>query len=155
MSDTALVTGSATVVIERPPIEVYAAISDITRMGEWSPENTGGRWLHGAKGPAEGARFEGDNIVRLGPMTLKRWTTTSEVSECRPGECFEFVTENHTTWRFDLEPEEASTRVTQTYRHPPYQGWQNLVYEKLGRRSTAMPAGMQQTLDRLKAVLEP
>jgi len=31
------VTGSATTVISKPIAEVFDAISDVTRMGEWSP----------------------------------------------------------------------------------------------------------------------
>ena len=35
-------------------------------MGRWSPECTGGKWLDGAAGPAEGARFKGSN--KHGPL---------------------------------------------------------------------------------------
>lgn len=146
--------GTASAVIDRPVSEVFAALSDITRMGEWSPENTGGRWIDGATGPALGARFEGDNEAKAGPITLKKWTTTSEVSEYTPDEVFEFVTENHTTWRFEFAPYEGGTRVTQTYRHPPYAGIPKFMYQTIGRRSTAMPKGMQETLDRAKEILE-
>ncbi|HAS09465.1 MAG TPA: SRPBCC family protein, partial [Acidimicrobiaceae bacterium] len=45
--------------IAAPPQRVWELISDITRMGEWSPETTGGKWLKGATGPAVGARFRG------------------------------------------------------------------------------------------------
>jgi len=31
---------------------VWAMVSDVTRMGEWSPENEGGVWLGGRDGPA-------------------------------------------------------------------------------------------------------
>jgi hypothetical protein len=33
--------------------ELYDLVSDLPRMGEWSPENTGGRWVNGAAGPVE------------------------------------------------------------------------------------------------------
>ncbi len=146
--------GSASITIDRPPGEVFSALADVTRMGEWSPENTGGRWLDGATGPASGVRFEGDNLVTLGPVTLKRWTTTSEVTECVPGEVFEFVTENHTTWCYRLEPDGAGTRVTESFSHPPYQGWQKYVYGVLAQRQKAMVEGMERTLARAKAVIE-
>ncbi|HBM56923.1 MAG TPA: SRPBCC family protein, partial [Acidimicrobiaceae bacterium] len=33
-----------------PPEEVWALVSDLTRMGEWSPEAKGGRWAGGVDG---------------------------------------------------------------------------------------------------------
>ena len=151
---SAQVQGRATVEIARPPGEVFDAIADVTRMGEWSPENTGGRWVDGAVGPAPGARFEGDNVAAAGPVTLKRWTTTSEVTECEHGRVFEFLTEGHTTWRYELVATDAGTTVTETFSHPPYAGWQRVVYGVLAQRQRAMERGMARTLAELKAVLE-
>ena len=72
MSDTSdPVTGSATTTIDAPIGDVFAAVTDVTRMGEWSPECVGCRWIDGAGGPAVGARFEGDNVARVGPITVK------------------------------------------------------------------------------------
>ena len=47
--------------IDAPPERVWDLVTAITRMGEWSPESTGGRWTRGATGPATGARFVGSN----------------------------------------------------------------------------------------------
>ena len=71
-------TGTANIVVDRAPAEVWAALADITRMGQWSPECIAGRWVGGATGPAVGAKFEGDNIAKLAGRTVKKWTTTSE-----------------------------------------------------------------------------
>jgi len=146
--------GSASTVINRSAAEVFAALSDVTRMGDWSPECTGGRWVAPADGPAVGARFEGDNIAKAGPLTLKRWTTTSEVTDCVPDEVFEFVAEGYTTWRYELAEHDGTTTVTESFRHAPYEGWQKLVYGTLARRSAAMVKGMEQTLSRMKEALE-
>ena len=81
-------TGSASIVINRPPAEVWAAIADITRMGQWSPECISGRWVGGATGPAVGAKFEGDNEAKVAGRTIKKWTTTSAVTACEPGSSF-------------------------------------------------------------------
>lgn len=43
------------------PESVWMVLSDVPRMGEFSPENTGGSWIGGATGAAVGARFEGTN----------------------------------------------------------------------------------------------
>ena len=37
-------TGSATIDIDAPVTEVYALITDVTRMGEWSPECVRCEW---------------------------------------------------------------------------------------------------------------
>ena len=47
--------------INASPETVFAMVSDLTRMGEWSPENQGGQWVKGATGPAVGAQFKGRN----------------------------------------------------------------------------------------------
>ena len=62
--------------VRAEPSVVYDLVSDVTRMGSWSPETTSCRWLASATGPTVGARFRGTN--RHGP--LLRWTTTCTVS---------------------------------------------------------------------------
>ena len=52
---------SVSIEIAAPPEEVYRLISDIPRMGEWSPENRGAV-LHGPHGPlTAGDVFDGGN----------------------------------------------------------------------------------------------
>lgn len=149
-----MVQGSAGTVINRPVSDVFDAVSDVTRMGEWSPECTSGRWVAPATGPAVGAKFEGDNIVKIGPFTLKKWTTTSEVTDYVPDELFGFAVEGHTTWRYEFRDHDGATSITESFSHPPRQGWQKFAYDTVARRSTAMVKGMQQTLGRMKEILE-
>lgn len=146
--------GSATIAIDRPVGEVFAAIADVTRMGEWSPECVAGRWVAPATGPEVGAEFEGDNVAKLGPITLKRWTTTSKVTECVPDEVFEFVASGYTTWRYEFDHAGGSTLVTESFSHADYSGFQGFLYGTLMRRGSAMVKGMQRTLGRVKAQLE-
>jgi len=148
-----MTTGTASVAVGRAPADVWAAISDITRMGQWSPECVAGRWVGGATGPAVGAKFEGDNVARLGRFTLKKWTTTSEVTACEPGVCFEFVAEGYTTWRYDFAAAGDGTTVTESFSYEP-KGFQGFLYETVLRRSKSMTKGMQRTLERVKAALD-
>jgi len=150
----ATVEGSVSTVVRRPVSEVFAAVADITRMGEWSPECTAGRWVAPATGPAPGATFEGDNVAKLGPLTLKRWTTTSEVTAYVPDEVFEFVAEGYTTWRYEFEERDGATTVTESYSYPPRTGWEKFVYDTVTRRPAVMVTGMQRTLDRVRDSLE-
>ncbi|MGB8858408.1 MAG: SRPBCC family protein [Ilumatobacteraceae bacterium] len=146
-------TGSASITINRPPADVWAAIADITRMGDWSPECIAGRWVGGATGPAIGAKFEGDNVAKVAGRTMKRWTTTSEVTACEPGSCFEFVAEGYTTWCYAFEAAGSGTKVTESFSYEA-KGLQGFVYDKILFRPRMMTKGMQRTLQRVKAALE-
>jgi hypothetical protein len=149
---TQLVTGHANAVIARRPSEVFAAVADITKMGEWSPETTACRWIDG--GQALGAKFEGDNEATLGPISLKKWTTVSEVTAYDEARVFEFVAEASTTWRFEFADEGDGTKVTESFSYPQASGFQRILYNAMGSRRKAMIRGMEKTLSRLKAALE-
>lgn len=149
-----MIEGSASIVVNRPVGEVFDAIADITRMGEWSPECIAGRWVGDVPGPSVGAKFEGDNVAKLGPITLKRWTTTSEVTEFVPNQVFEFSAEGYTTWRYEFADREGGTELSESFSYPQYTGWQKFVYSTLARRSAGMVKGIEQTLARVKQRLE-
>ena len=141
-------TAERSVIIQRPLDDVFAAVSDITRMGEWSPECTGGEWVAGAE-PGLGAEFLGHNKA-----AGKRWTTTSEVTGYEPGAVFEFTAEGHTVWRYEFESVDGGTRLTESYVYPPFGGARGFLYDTILRRPAAMAKGMQRTLDRIKERLE-
>jgi uncharacterized protein YndB with AHSA1/START domain len=98
--------------IAAPPEMVYAAISDVTRMGEWSEECHGCEWHEGYCGPVVGATFDGHN--RNGE---NEWTTQGRVVEADPGQSFVFecsMMEFHfSTWGYRIEPIESGSRVTE------------------------------------------
>ena len=62
------------------PSEVYAVISDVTRMGEWSEECYSCVWHEGFDTSIVGATFDGHN--RHGDH---EWTTQGRVIEADPG----------------------------------------------------------------------
>lgn len=72
--------------IEAAAEQVYEAVSDLTRIGEWSPENRGGRWLDGGSG-AVGDWFEGDNQIGE-----RRWSVVAQVTRAERGSEFQFMT---------------------------------------------------------------
>jgi hypothetical protein len=76
---------TSSVAIDASAEHVYNMVSDITRMGEWSPECFGGKWISGTPG-AEGARFHGFN--REGAAV---WTSESEVIEAKRSHSFAFT----------------------------------------------------------------
>jgi hypothetical protein len=105
---------SGTVRIAAPADEIYALVSDVTRMGEWSPENVGGRWLGDIATPVVGARFTGAN--RRG---WRRWSTTCTVTAAEPGRNFAFdVAFNGipvSRWAYELQPDGEETVVTESW----------------------------------------
>jgi uncharacterized protein YndB with AHSA1/START domain len=98
--------------IAAPPELVYAAISDVTRMGEWSEECHHCEWHEGYDRPEIGATFDGHN--RNGEL---EWTTQGKVIEAVPGMAFAFECSmmdfHYSTWGYLIEPIEAGSRVTE------------------------------------------
>lgn len=98
--------------IAASPEDVYAAISDVTRMGEWSEECHSCEWHDGFDGPTVGARFDGHN--RAGD---KEWTTQGKVIEAEPGRAFAFECSmfdfHYSTWGYRIEPTGSGCRVTE------------------------------------------
>jgi uncharacterized protein YndB with AHSA1/START domain len=100
--------------IAAPADRVWAMVSDLPRMGEWSPENQGGRWVKG-DGRAIGSVFRGRN--RNG---IRRWSTTARVVEVEPGRSFEiaitFAGFPVANWRYEFEDTPQGCRVTESWR---------------------------------------
>ncbi len=141
-------------VVAATPDRVYALLSDLPRMGEWSPENDGGAWVKGATGPVVGAKFKGAN--HLGK---KKWKTLSTVTKAEPGVEFAFDVKAEifkvAGWGFSLEAVEGGTKVTQYW-----DDHRNAVIGKLTGMALGVPdranhnrANMEQTLDRLAAAV--
>jgi uncharacterized protein YndB with AHSA1/START domain len=141
--------------IDAPPMHVWSMISDITRMGEWSPESTGGTWTKGASGPAVGAKFTGTN--RNGK---KKWSTAGTVVAADPGERFAFAVDIGpiaiSRWSFDIEPSPTGCTVTETWtdRRGRFARFIGKPGSGVSDRTTHNRAGMEQTLERLATAAE-
>ena len=107
------VRGSVTVHIAAPPRQVWELVSDVTRIGEFSPETFEAEWIGGATGPGVGARFRGH--VKRNGIGPTYWTSCTVIA-CEPGSEFAFVVgpsgKPLNTWRYRLEPAGAGTRLT-------------------------------------------
>ena len=110
-------TGRVETIAEATPSEIWAVVSDIRRIGEWSHECRSGAWLDDAVEAKPGARFAGTN--QLGRYT---WSRTSEVTIADAPHVLAWRTEpshvyrDSTEWRIELEPHERGTRIVQTYK---------------------------------------
>jgi hypothetical protein len=150
-----LTTDSQDVVIAANPDELYALVSDLPRMGEWSPECRAVEWIDGATGPVEGARFVGHN--RTGPRGFIKWSRRGTIRVADPGRELAFATEEGghegTVWRFRFEPVEGGTRVTESYEVTRIPVWARIVDVPTNRHKELV-TGMRHTLERLKAAVE-
>jgi hypothetical protein len=140
--------------VNADPGTLYGLVSDLPRMGEWSPENTGGKWLGGATGPTVGARFRGTN--RAGVAV---WATNVTVTAADPGRRFAFdvgfLGVPISTWEYDLAGAAGSCTVTErwTDRRPAFMRATSFLTGVVNRNKHNRD-GMQKTLQRLKAAAE-
>jgi hypothetical protein len=151
--------GEATIHVDAPPGQLYDLITDVTRMGEWSPETVRCRWLDGVTGPEVGARFKGTN--RRGVV---RWSTTPRVVAAEQGREFAFVVgllfggRDTTRWSYRFEPAvDGGTVVTESFEMLQDLPWLVATGERLmgiRDRKTDLEDGMRRTLERIKAVAE-
>ncbi len=139
------------------PEAVWALVSDVTRMGEWSPECVRCEWLDGASSAVAGARFKGSN-----KRGFARWSTTCTVVAADAPEDLAFKVgkaddADAIVWRYTLRPEGEGTRLSESFELPKDQSWsERLLNRAIGvkDRQADMIAGMEATLARIKAVAE-
>jgi hypothetical protein len=119
--------------IAASPDTVWAMVSDLPRMGQWSPENEGGRWLKGATGPATGATFKGKN-----KNGIRRWSTTATVVDCQPGKVFEIAVTFGplavANWRYEIEATTGGCKVTESW-NDHRAAWMKVVSSPMGDHS--------------------
>jgi Polyketide cyclase / dehydrase and lipid transport len=104
---------SESIIVSRPAEELHAMVSDVTRMGEWSPVCTGGWWDDDTRGV--GAWFTGHNET-----PTKTWETRSQVVANEPGREFAFaVGGDRTRWGYTFTPAADGTEVTESWEILP------------------------------------
>jgi uncharacterized protein YndB with AHSA1/START domain len=148
---------SVTLHMSAPPEAVWALVSDITQMGEYSPEVVEAEWLDGSSGPRLGARYRG-HVRRNEKWPVLYWTTC-EVTECEPGRVFEFAVMLHqwrmNTWRYEFRAtNDGGSDVTESF------DMGDKLYVKLWRplggftRERRNKRDMLRTLERIRSVAE-
>lgn len=142
----------ATIDIAAPSEKVWEIISDLKRMGEWSPQcrkmRVSGPVGHGAK------TF---NLNRRGFMF---WPTTSKVVAFEPNKQLAFrINENKTVWSYELSENNGVTTVTESRRAPNGTSKVSSLLVKYTMGGTEsfeaeMVRGMNKTLERIKREAE-
>jgi uncharacterized protein YndB with AHSA1/START domain len=146
------VEGQATIHIDAPPEKVYEMVTDVSRMGEWSPECVKAEWVEG-DGPAVGARFRGHNKLNW----LIRWSSTPTVKVADPGRQFTFETgkpgKEQTRWTYAFTPRDGGTDLTESFEALSYSTFQKLT-AKPDKRTAKLVGDVEQTLERIKQAAE-
>ena len=145
-------TLSASTEIRCSADELYAVISDVTRIPEWSPET---------------ARVEWDGILRFRSWNrrrLARWKTVSDVVTAQPGHEFSFVVQalggDWTQWTYRIDPGQAPglVRLTETFRMCVRLPLGIVAYEWLflfvRDRRADLQANLQLSVDRIRVIAE-
>ena len=107
--------------MDAPPEEVWALVSDVTRIGEFSPETFEARWTRGSTGPEVGASFKGH--VKRNGVGPTYWSPC-QVTKCVPERGLR-VRGRHrrrdasTTGATGSQAENGGTRVTEYFRLEP------------------------------------
>jgi Polyketide cyclase / dehydrase and lipid transport len=143
------------IVITRSPQELYDMVSDITRMGEWSPVCKACWWDEGDSARV-GAWFTGRNET-----PERTWETRSQVVAAEPGREFAFaVFGDRARWGYTFTAVEGGTEVTESWDFLP--GGVAAFEERYGadagkqvtEREQAARAGIPATLAALKLAAE-
>lgn len=131
------------------PEAMWRLVTDLPRMGEWSPENRGGEWIN-AKGPAVGVRFKGRN-----KNGKRSWSTTVEVIRCDEPRVFAFSLlvgkSKWCDWVYEIEPIPTGVRVTHSWidHRSSFTSWLGGVVSGVKDRASHNAANMEKTLDAL------
>ena len=171
------------IAVEASPADLYALVSDLSRMGEWSPECTHVTWSShppaptgdtsvppgAATGPAGrpgagagpsaapwptvGARFVGHN--RIGAV---RWFTSGRVVDAYPGRRFAFSIHFGpipiSLWAYDFTPTATGCEVTESWTDNRPATLRLLFRPVFGNRTPRNAHGIHTTLTRLKSTAE-
>ena len=145
------------ITIDASAEDLYDLVSDVSRMGDWSPEATG------ALRAGEQLK-RGDTFVGLNRFALARWWTYCTVRRAERGDVFEFDVDFGpfpiSRWTYEFTAQgERSTRVTESWldrregaRALPIRVVGGILIP--GDRAAHNRANMQVTLKRLKAHAE-
>ena len=136
--------------IDASPEKVWSVVSDLRRMGEWSPQCK------------KMIIFGGDvklgtttlNVNRRGPLV---WPTRSKVVTFEPNKELAFrVLDNRTVWSFRIEPTDSGERLTESRTVPGGQTTKissTLVDKVMGGEKSfeaELAAGIRETLGKIK-----
>jgi hypothetical protein len=154
-SGMADLTFSDSVVIARSPEDLYDLVTDVTRMGDWSPVCKACWWEEG-ESLRVGAWFGGRN-----ELPERTWETRSEVVAADRGREFAFVVNGTIArWGYSFAPVDGGTELTESWEFLP--AGLEMFAERFGaeadaqiaNRAEAARTGIPATLAAIKRTAE-
>ena len=142
----------ATIDIAAAPEQVWAVVSDLSRMPEFSTTTL--RMI------PLGTPRAGTWTVNVNKVGRKIYPTTSRIVRYEPNQAFAFrMNENSTVWSYTLETTDSGTRVTERRDVPNgvTKPVRMMIEALLGGEEqfeNDLVAGMNETLGRIKAAAE-
>jgi Polyketide cyclase / dehydrase and lipid transport len=149
---------SVSIDVAAGPEVVWGLVSDLARMGDWSPECTGVKWAGaapGPSGPTVGAVFKGRN--RNG---IRRWSTKGTIVVADPNRRIAWdiaaLGLPGARWSYTIEPGDGGCRVTESWedKRGALLSFVGPMATGVKDRAAHNEAGMRTTLERLKAAAE-
>jgi len=153
---------SDSITIAAPPADVYAIVSDVTRIGELSPVCKSAAWDDAGQAGEVGAWFTGHNVV-----DDFSWDTHCKIVAATPGREFTWI--NHgpsgdvelVRWGYTFAPDGDDTTVTETWQvmpaYPQFVGARNPdmdVKARIDGMQEMAREGITTTLGNLKKIAE-
>lgn len=154
MSEAAARELRAETTVAAPPAQVWAALTDLSRMPEWSPE------LVRMVPLKPGGLKVGQQYLGINRRKAVVWPTRSVVAELEPERLLAWDTRsNGARWIYELSADGAGTRVV---HRRPVPGRLTLLSRLFApaflggtdEHAVELEDGMARTLERLKAALE-
>ena len=146
---------SESIVVARSPEVLYDMVSDVTRMGEWSPVCQACWWDDG-DGPRAGAWFTGRN-----ELPERTWETRSQVVAADRGREFAFeVNSGWVRWGYTFTAVDSGTQVTESWEFLPagiagfHDRYGNGAEAQIANRTEAAHQGIPVTLAAIKKAAE-
>jgi hypothetical protein len=143
------------VVVAREPAELYDMVSDVTRMGDWSPVCKACWWDEGDTARV-GAWFTGRN-----ELPDRTWETRSEVVVADRAREFAFVVSaTGTRWGYQFRAVDDGTLVTESWAFPSSavavfeERFGDDAEAQIASRSELAGAGIPATLAAIKKAAE-
>ncbi|MBJ7289299.1 SRPBCC family protein [Williamsia sp.] len=140
--------------IKASPEKVWSIVSDLARMGEWSPQCRKIIVRGGSVGP-------GTRTININKRGLLVWPTTAKVVTFEPNREIAYrITENRTVWGFEITP--SADGVTLTERRVAAGGKTTaisafLIDKTMGGTDNfdvELEEGVKETLAKIKAAAE-
>lgn len=146
-------TLEASIDVDASPEQVWKVVSDLKRMGEWSPQCKRMKVFGGDV-------RKGTTTLNINRKGLLVWPTTAKVVEFQPNKAIAFrIVENKTIWSYTLTPSATGTTVVERREAPTgtsaVSGF--LVKNVLGgieQFDVELVDGMNKTLQRIKSESE-